>query len=76
MAMGFLSFEKRRRSSRCELEVFRLIGEGLKTSEIADSLHLSVKTVETYRDRIREKLHLKNGTKLAQRAVQWVLSRK
>ena len=36
-----------------ELEVFRLIGQGVKTAEIAERLHLSVKTIETYRDRIR-----------------------
>ena len=56
-----------------ELEVFRLIGGGLKTVEIAERLHLSVKTVETYRDRIRQKLGLSDGTKLAHYATQWVL---
>jgi DNA-binding NarL/FixJ family response regulator len=56
-----------------ELEVFRLIGQGLKTAEIAERLHLSVKTVETYRDRIRQKLDLDDGTKLAHYATQWVL---
>jgi DNA-binding NarL/FixJ family response regulator len=56
-----------------ELEVFRLIGEGGKTAEIAKRLHLSVKTVETYRDRIRQKLDLADGTKLAHYAMQWVL---
>ena len=56
-----------------ELEVFRLIGEGRKTQEIAAQLHLSVKTVETYRDRIREKLDLSDGTELARYALQWVL---
>jgi DNA-binding NarL/FixJ family response regulator len=56
-----------------ELEVFRLIGEGVKTAEIADRMHLSVKTVETYRDRIRQKLNLDDGTKLAHYATQWVL---
>jgi DNA-binding NarL/FixJ family response regulator len=56
-----------------ELEVFRLIGEGVKTTDIAERLHLSVKTVETYRDRIRQKLNLSNGTELARCAVQWVL---
>ena len=58
-----------------ELEVFRLIGQGVKTHEIAAQLHLSVKTVETYRDRIREKLDLKDGTELARCAVQWVLEK-
>ncbi len=56
-----------------ELEVFRLIGRGVKTADIAAQLHLSVKTVETYRDRIREKLGLGDGAQLARRAVQWVL---
>src|SRR5262249_12938459 len=56
-----------------ELEVLRLIGEGLKTQEIANQLHLSVKTIETYRDRIRQKLDLKDGTELTCYAVQWVL---
>jgi DNA-binding NarL/FixJ family response regulator len=55
-----------------ELEVFRLIGEGVKTAEIAERLHLSVKTVETYRDRIRQKLGLSDGTKLAHYATLWV----
>lgn len=56
-----------------ELEVFLLIGEGVKTAEIADRLHLSVKTVETYRDRIRKKLDLRDGTQLAHHATQWIL---
>jgi DNA-binding NarL/FixJ family response regulator len=59
-----------------ELEVFRLIGEGMRTAEIAERLHLSVKTVETYRDRIRQKLNLVDGTKLAHYATQWVLENK
>jgi DNA-binding NarL/FixJ family response regulator len=56
-----------------ELDVFRLIGQGLKTQEIATILHLSVKTVETYRDRIRQKLDLSDGTRLARYALQWML---
>lgn len=56
-----------------ELEVFRLIGRGVKTTEIAERLHLSVKTVETYRDRIRKKLNLQHGTELAHYATQWML---
>jgi DNA-binding NarL/FixJ family response regulator len=56
-----------------ELEVFRLIGQGMKTAAIADRLHLSVKTVETYRDRIRQKLDLSDGTQLAHFATQWTL---
>jgi DNA-binding NarL/FixJ family response regulator len=56
-----------------ELEVFRLIGAGMKTAEIAARLHLSIKTVETYRHRIRQKLNLANGAKLAHYATRWVL---
>jgi DNA-binding NarL/FixJ family response regulator len=56
-----------------ELDVFRLIGQGRKTQEIAEQLHLSVKTVETYRDRIREKLGLTDGGGLARCALQWTL---
>jgi DNA-binding NarL/FixJ family response regulator len=56
-----------------ELEVFRLIGQGRKAKEIATLLHLSIKTVETYRDRIRHKLDLQNGAQLALSATRWVL---
>jgi DNA-binding NarL/FixJ family response regulator len=56
-----------------ELEVLRMIGQGMKTSEIADNLHLSVKTVGTYRDRIRQKLALADGRDLARYAAHWVL---
>jgi DNA-binding NarL/FixJ family response regulator len=56
-----------------ELDVFRLIGQGLKTKEIASQLHLSTSTVETYRDRIRQKLDVKDGAELARRALQWTL---
>jgi DNA-binding NarL/FixJ family response regulator len=56
-----------------ELEVFRHIGQGLKTTTIAERMHLSVKTIETYRDRIREKLDLSNGTELAHYATKWML---
>ena len=55
-----------------ELEVFELSGRGLATREIAEKLHLSVKTVESYRARIKEKLNLKTAAELMQHAVQWV----
>jgi DNA-binding NarL/FixJ family response regulator len=55
-----------------ELEVFRLIGQGHGTRQIAIELHLSVKTVESYYAHIKEKLSLKNGRELVQRAGQWV----
>jgi DNA-binding NarL/FixJ family response regulator len=53
-----------------ELEVFRLIGEGHGTRQIAEELHISVKTVESYQAHIKEKLALKNGRELVQRAIQ------
>ena len=55
-----------------ELEVFQLIGKGHGTRQIAKDLHLSVKTVETYREHIKEKLKLENATELVRHAVQWV----
>jgi len=54
-----------------ELEVFRLIGEGQGTRQIADALHLSVKTVESYQAHIKEKLSLRSARELVQHAVQW-----
>jgi DNA-binding NarL/FixJ family response regulator len=57
-----------------ELEVFRLIGRGLKTHEISQQLHLSVNTVETYRDRIRAKLDLSDGLALARAAMHWFMT--
>jgi DNA-binding NarL/FixJ family response regulator len=54
-----------------ELEVFRLIGEGQGTRQIAEALHLSVKTVESYQAHIKEKLSLRSARELVQRAVQW-----
>jgi DNA-binding NarL/FixJ family response regulator len=55
-----------------ELEVFQLIGQWKKTSEIAQELHLSVKTIEYYREQIKRKLNLKNSAELAQHATSWV----
>ena len=55
-----------------EIEVFQLIGEGLSISEIGVRLHLSVKTIGTYRERIKEKLNLKNSTELLRYALNWV----
>ena len=55
-----------------ELEVFRLIGEGRSTRQIAAELHLSVRTVEAYREYIKGKLNLKNSTELVQHAFHWV----
>jgi DNA-binding NarL/FixJ family response regulator len=55
-----------------ELQVFRLIGEGHSTRQIAAELHLSVRTVEAYREYIKSKLNLKNATELVQHAFHWV----
>ncbi|MDZ7680445.1 MAG: response regulator transcription factor [Fodinibius sp.] len=55
-----------------ELEVFELTGKGNTTRDIAEKLHLSVKTVESYRARIKTKLNLENATELMVHAVKWV----
>ncbi|HTL54877.1 MAG TPA: response regulator transcription factor [Candidatus Limnocylindrales bacterium] len=55
-----------------ELEVFQLIGRWKKTSEIAQELHLSIKTIEYYREQIKRKLNLKNSAELTQHATAWV----
>lgn len=55
-----------------ELEVFRLIGLGLSTREIADRMNLGIKTIGTYRDRIKQKLCIKGGAELTRRAVLWI----
>jgi DNA-binding NarL/FixJ family response regulator len=57
-----------------ELDVFRLIGNGLGTRDVAQKLHLSVKTVETHRARIKEKLEISSATELVVRAAKWVQS--
>ncbi len=56
-----------------ELEVFRLVGEGVKTAAIAERLHLSVHTIETYREGIKQKLDLKDGVELFNFATRWVI---
>lgn len=55
-----------------ELEVFQLVGAGATTREIAERLHLSVKTVESYKTRIKNKLTLKSASELIRFAVHWV----
>jgi len=59
-----------------ELEVFQLIGKGISTKEIAEQLNLSVKTIGTYRERIKEKLNLRHTTELVRHAVYWVENEK
>jgi len=59
------------RLTKRELEVFRLIGAGQSTREIAEQMILGIKTIGTYRDRIKQKLDLKNSSELTRRAVLW-----
>jgi len=59
-----------------ELEVFRLIGEGQGTRQIAEALHLSVKTVESYQAHIKDKLSLRTARELVQHAVEWTVREK
>jgi DNA-binding NarL/FixJ family response regulator len=55
-----------------ELEVFQMIGNWKKTSEIAKELHLSIKTIEYYREQIKHKLNLESASELTQYATSWV----
>lgn len=57
-----------------ELEVFRLIGQGQSTRQIAQALRLSIKTIESHREHIKDKLSIDSSARLAQRATQWVES--
>jgi len=59
-----------------ELEVFLLIGKGLTTRQIAKHLSLSVKTIETHRDSIKQKLNVRTGAELNRQAVAWSLEQK
>jgi DNA-binding NarL/FixJ family response regulator len=56
-----------------ELQVFRFIGEGLSSQQIADKMFLSRKTIDRYRENIKGKLSLNHSSQLVQRATQWVL---
>jgi DNA-binding NarL/FixJ family response regulator len=64
------------RLSDRELEAYEHMGEGMTTEAIAKKMHVSPKTVETYRSRIKEKLGINNLTELIQRAAQWVVESK
>lgn len=55
-----------------ELEVFQMIGRGFGTRRISEELRIGIKTVESYRARIKEKLHLTHGDQLLQQAIQWL----
>ncbi|HEY2572604.1 MAG TPA: helix-turn-helix transcriptional regulator, partial [Verrucomicrobiaceae bacterium] len=54
-----------------ELEVMQMIGKGTSTRDIAAALHLSIKTIETHRAHIKEKLHFKDSSELVRFAVEW-----
>ena len=57
-----------------ELEVFTFIGRGLGRKEMASALNVSIKTIGTYREKIKEKLGIKSSPELAKRAVEWFQS--
>ncbi len=59
------------RLSNRELQILHMIGKGMSTRETAQSLNLSIKTVESHRQRIKRKLSLNTGTQLVQYAVNW-----
>lgn len=55
-----------------EIEVLQMLGKGLSTREVATALHLSIKTIETHRSHIKEKLGLKDASELVRFAIEWV----
>ena len=59
--------------SHRELEIFRMLGHGFTSREVAAALELSQRTVEAHREHIKEKLKLRNSAELVAHAVQWVL---
>ena len=58
-----------------ELEVFQMLGEGKSSRQIAESLELTIPTIHSFRNRIKEKLDYKNSTELVLHAMQWVRER-
>lgn len=54
-----------------ELEVYELVGKGCRTSDIAEKLCLSIKTIEAHRAHIKQKLKLRNSSELVRHAVRW-----
>lgn len=56
-----------------ELEAFGHLGKGLTTREIAETMRLSVSTIDTYRSRIKDKLGVVSAAELTRVATQWVL---
>jgi DNA-binding NarL/FixJ family response regulator len=63
------------RLSNRELQILHMIGRGLSTRQAAEALNLSVKTVESHRQRIKRKLNLSTGSQLVQFAVNWFSGR-
>ena len=59
------------RLSNRELEIFGMIGRGFETRRVAEELHISMKTVQAYCARIKEKLHLNSATELLREAILW-----
>ena len=60
--------------SDSELEVFRMLGQGKGTRQIAQDLELTIPTIQSFRNRIKEKLHLKTAPELVLHAINWVQS--
>lgn len=58
-----------------EFQVFNMIGNGMRNRQIAEILHLSIKTIDTFRENIKHKLNLKSASELTQYAVKWMLSK-
>jgi DNA-binding NarL/FixJ family response regulator len=58
-----------------ELEVFEMLGSGKSSRQIADELNLTIPTIHSFRNRIKEKLQLKNSTEMMLHAMQWVSQR-
>ncbi len=58
-----------------ELEVFQMLGEGKSSRQIAEDLNLTIPTIHSFRNRIKEKLQFKNSTELTLQAMQWVRDR-
>jgi len=58
-----------------ELEVFQMLGEGKASRQIAEELNLTIPTIHSFRNRIKEKLQLKNSTEMMLHAMQWVRER-
>src|SRR5271169_1965898 len=72
---GYTSANPVDRLSTRELQILHMIGKGMSTRETAQSLNLSIKTIESHRQRIKRKLNLSTGTQLVQYAVNWFTGR-